>query len=663
MDFKNAKVRKSLIFGYSSAIVIAAALIIGCLAMMKSQKDQYTDLMNREVASNEITLRIRLQAATAGRSYRDALLNPDRNNDDQIAAVEKSLQSMEIYLQSLDACFPEQLDPDQKDAYTDAVQVWTENVQKIVQLYQNYLSTGKSGYLEQAKNNIYRTDSSLQSAMIAAGETLVEQLSAGLEQKLAEIQKSVVAAIIVMLVILLVAIGFVIKFVLFLISSIVTPVEQVRDVLVGYSQGNLKVPVEFQSGSELGEMCDAVRQSQRTLSGVIEDTEYMLGEMARGNFTLQFRDESLFVGELAPMREAIRGINYQLSDTLAQITMSAEQVSAGADQVSTGAQALALGATEQASAVEELSATVSEIAQMSRTNAGNSGDALRQTQFAGDRLDESARRMEEMVAAMQRISESSEQIGRIIGTIENIAFQTNLLALNASIEAARAGEAGRGFTVIANEVRKLAAKSDEAARSTADLIDSSMDAVREGTRIVDRVSVALNQTVEATEELKRSIGGIAQAVEKEAAAIGQVNQGIEQISSVVQTNSATSEESAAASQELTGQAALIKELMRQFTLRSTDEADSGPMEEIAVSAEEEALEPESSELESEPEIPEMLEVPEVPEIPEVSEDLEVSEISETSDDLEVTEISETSDDLEVSGDQMPLCQDEVETGL
>jgi methyl-accepting chemotaxis protein len=292
--------------------------------------------------------------------------------------------------------------------------------------------------------------------------------------------------------------------------------------------------------------------------------------MGKGNFNVRTKCENAYVGELHDVLKSVRVINVSLSDTLAQINLSAEQVSSDSEQVSTGAQGLAQGATMQASAVQQLSATIAEISTKSQDNARSSETAMQHSQNAGAMVTESAKYMDEMVEAMGRISKSSEEIGKIIATIENIAFQTNILALNAAVEAARAGSAGKGFAVVADEVRNLATKSDQAAKATKDLIDQSIASVHDGNEIVMKVSESLGKTVNASSETMEAIQEIAKAVEEESRAITQVTEGIDQISSVVQTNSATSQESAAASEELSTQANLMKSLMSKFRLR-TDE--------------------------------------------------------------------------------------------
>ena len=352
-----------------------------------------------------------------------------------------------------------------------------------------------------------------------------------------------------------------------IVQSIVVPTAEVQRALVGFSQGDLNVEVEFQGKNELGTMCSALRTSQHVLSECISDACRLLEEMGNGNFDVRTKDEKIYVGTLSKILASLRVINRGMSDDLAQISQSSDQVAAGSDQVSNSAQALAQGATEQASSVQELSATIADISDNAKKTAHSAEQAGQSIHEAGSQLAISVEYVKQLNVAMDNISNSSQEISKIIATIENIAFQTNILALNAAVEAARAGSAGKGFAVVADEVRNLSAKSDEAAKATKDLIDRSLVAVQEGADAVGKVTDSLERTHVLVSGVTGMMDSVVAAVDSQTQAILQVTEGIDQISAVVQTNSATSEESAAASEELSSQAALMKELLSRFKLR------------------------------------------------------------------------------------------------
>ena len=346
------------------------------------------------------------------------------------------------------------------------------------------------------------------------------------------------------------------------------PVKDCAQRLRLLAEGDLDTPVhEIHTGDETQILADSARTLVRGFRLMIQDMDEMLAEMSRGNLTADSKCEEAYVGGYRGLLDSARKLSAQLSDTLRQINQSADQVSAGAEQVSAGAQALSQGATEQASAIEELAATINDISGKIIATADRAGDVHSQSSETGREVEQCNEQMLELVNAVRDIGESSSQIGKIIKTIEDIAFQTNILALNAAVEAARAGTAGKGFAVVADEVRNLASKSAEASKSTSVLIEGSARSVEKGMKIADETAASLQKAVISTENTVKAVDKITEATAEQSQAVSQVTQGVDQISSVVQTNSATAEESAAASEELSGQAVILKELVGQFKTR------------------------------------------------------------------------------------------------
>lgn len=382
--------------------------------------------------------------------------------------------------------------------------------------------------------------------------------------------------IVVNIMLVIIALIISIFFGIIIAKGISNPITQVVKRLNLLANGDLKTPVpEVKTKDETKMLADSIKIIVSMINDIIDDEAYLLGEMANGNFDINTKIEDKYVGDFKSILNSLQKINNNLSSTLLQINEASDQVNMGSEQVSCGAQVLAQGATEQASAIEELSASITEISLQVKENADNAKKASEIAANSTIEVEHGNEQMQEMITAMAEISDTSNQISKIIKTIDDIAFQTNILALNAAVEAARAGAAGKGFAVVADEVRNLAGKSAEAAKNTTVLIESSISAVENGTKIADRTAQSLNNIVECTKQSTELIGDIAKASAQQAIWIEQTTQGVEQISSVVQTNSATAEESAAASEELSGQALMMKQLVGNFKLKqNTNNSDN-----------------------------------------------------------------------------------------
>lgn len=349
--------------------------------------------------------------------------------------------------------------------------------------------------------------------------------------------------------------------------SISRLIKRVTSAAKEIADGNFDVILSIKAKDEVGQLADAFNATLNRLKnyqGYIDEISDSLLQIGNGNLQVSLQRE--YVGQFRRIKENLETLVNGLSETLLQIHQASEQVDSGAGQVANGAQALSQGATEQASSVEELSASLFEVTQQVKQNAEDAKQARDKATETGAELTRSNEQMQDMMEAMKDITEKATEISKIIKIIDDIAFQTNILALNAAVEAARAGASGKGFAVVAQEVRNLAAKSAEAAKSTSLLISETVESVNNGVLIVDKTALSLDKGSQEALVSAELIDKIAEASENQASAIIQINQGIEQISSVVQTNAATAEESAAASEELSSQANMLKELISRFDL-------------------------------------------------------------------------------------------------
>ena len=477
-----------------------------------------------------------------------------------------SLQYLEKEKGNMDAllaAYKELIDEEETGFYNNAMNLWTQYREADEEI----IALAQQGRIEDARAILEGECVDLYNSLNSAFQEIVAYNTEGSDAAAKESASIYITSngLMMAIVIAIILVGVFFSFVI--VRLIKLPISEIEDAAVKMAKGDLDVEIPYTSKDELGVLAEQVRRLIRKLQVIIDDENKFLAKMAAGDFTVDSVCEEEYTGGFYPLLISFRGIAKKLNDTMLQISQSSSQVASGSEQVSNGAQALSQGATEQASSVQELAASISEISDKVNENADNARQANAMAGSVSSEMNMSNDKMQQMIQAMGDISSCSSEIGKIIKTIEDIAFQTNILALNAAVEAARAGTAGKGFAVVADEVRNLASKSAEASNNTSVLIENSLKAVENGTQIAGETAQSLLQAVNAVNEMTGIIGNISEASSNQAEAISQITMGIDQISSVVQTNSATAEESAAASEELSSQSQLMKSLVGRFKLK------------------------------------------------------------------------------------------------
>ena len=349
---------------------------------------------------------------------------------------------------------------------------------------------------------------------------------------------------------------------LFITNSIIKPLHQMTETAEELAIGDLEVTAEYSVNDQIGRLAEAFRH----LINATKQQVVVMEMLANGDLTADVKPRS----DKDVMSYAIIRMLEKLNQMFMEVHAATNQVSEGAKQIADGAQSLAQGSTEQAASIEELSSSISGIAQSTVSNAEIASRTVEQEESIISNAEKGSRQMDEMMEAVQEISAASRNINKVIKVIDDIAFQTNILALNAAVEAARAGQHGKGFAVVAEEVRSLASKSAEAAKETGTLIENSMEKAELGARIAGETAASLAEIVSGINETSGFIREIANALENQTSGINQINAGIDQVAQVVQLNSATSQEEAAASEEMSGQSAMLQRLIAQFKLRDGD---------------------------------------------------------------------------------------------
>lgn len=432
-----------------------------------------------------------------------------------------------------------------------------ESAVYVLELYEKDPAAAQAYYQDTIMSNL--------GVLVGLLDQVVERGGALNEISAANMEKTVSTMHIVTCFGLVLTLFFMLSLVLYIMNRVVKPILLITEKTKPLQEGCMKLELTYNANDEIGDLTRTLRQSIDHTHQYIQDINRIMAELSAGNFDVTVSVP--FIGDFKSISDSINSFTDSLSAVMKNIHRVEESVFAHARTLSNGSQSLAQGATEQAAAVEELSATLDELSKSAKINIQKSSEMRENAHQTGDQVNVSSGQMELLINAMADISRTSEQIENIISTIENIAFQTNILALNASVEASRAGEAGKGFAVVANEVRNLAAKSDQAAKATKELIENSVRATAKGSAIVQEVSETLHKTLTLVKASNSAIDEITDAVQEEAEAVSQVAEGIGQIASVVQTNSANSEESAAVSAELFEQVNQMRTQTSNFRLK------------------------------------------------------------------------------------------------
>lgn len=554
MPLEKMHLKERISYGYRKVItmmLISGALSVVIIGVLFANMLNYVEKVQRADTAVKIC---RLNVNSAARNIREMALNTDKstydsyeqNVEEQLAEVDSELKSLKKTGIVSDELYQE---------YASSLADWGTIGYSIMEQIKN-------GKIDEATDAIINECTPALDKTVETGKKLDDVTDQASSRAVRITVVLAIAGIGVIIICLILAFILARKTAERVMETILVPLHEIEHVAQELTEGNLHSTLEYHSEDEIGRLAHSMRKSIRILGSYVDDIDRAMKQFSEGNFDVQ--PEVEWKGDFIGILNSFMAFEKSMADTVKGIQRVSDEVFNGAEQVASSSSDLADGATNQAAVVEELTATVENVSEQVAQNSKTAKEISGRVDELGNSILDSNSKMREMVDSMNEINVASKEIDKIIATINEIASQTNLLALNASIEAARAGEAGRGFAVVANQVNVLADQSAQAAKESSLLIETSVKAVEKGMVIAGQTAAKLEEVAESSKTITEEVANIADTLETQTSEIYQINQGIEQINDVVQTNSATSEECAAASQEMSNEAENLRGLIQKF---------------------------------------------------------------------------------------------------
>lgn len=555
---KDVTISKKLKFSYGLLIALLVVVSVSSIFGVRSLHTSIKEMVNGAEAASEAIKSCRIDTNVAARNVREMALNTDTTKNAQYKSdFESSLNDVNEQLKVMKSSgvVSEQM----YNSYVSAITAWGNDAYEIIEMIE-------AGKREEATQKIFNTCVPALSNLMELAQTIDGEIDAAVNESLATSQKVYYTCVVITVVMTIASILFSLYVSNNIQKAIMKPLGQIAECTNQLTQGNLHAQMEVHSNDEFGKLANDLRTALGILSSYVDDISITMGEFAQGNFDVQPSVE--WKGDFVGILDAFKAFEKNMADTINGIKKVASEVEMDAEQVSSTSMELAQGATDQASVMQEFTATIENISSQVSANSEYTKAISKNVEEVGVEISYTSEKMTEMVQSMNEINSSSQQIRKIIDTINNVASQTKLLALNASIEAARAGESGKGFAVVADEVTALAAQTATAVMESTKLIENSIAEVTKGMQITEEISKQQYTVAEDAKSIVDKVNNVAETLGAQKEAFLQLNEGVNQINNVVQTNSATSQQCAASSQEMTGQAEALGRLISGFTVKS-----------------------------------------------------------------------------------------------